>query len=362
MSDDRHAYAEAGVSIEAADKAVELMKVWIDKARRPEMIGGIGGFAGLFDASALDVLRPAAAGHLHRRRRHQGRDRAGDGRARHDRLRPGRHGRRRPGRLRRRAAVHDRLHRHRPGRARADRGDRQGHRRGLRRGRLRAGRRRDRRAPGPARPRRVRRRRRDHRRRRGRPPARARPGPPRRRGARDGVLAGCTPTATRWCATCCWPADRGGPAGRSTATSPSSAAPSARSCSSRPGSTPRPAWRSPTGPASTRWPTSPAAAWPPTWPGCCPVELTATLERAHLDPAAGLRPGPPGRRRTPGRPRGDPQLRRRHGRAARPRGRVDAAIAVLAEHGIRAWVAGEVDRRAGDRGGTVELVGQHPGW
>lgn len=48
-----NAYAEAGVSIEAGDKAVELMKVWIDKARRPEMIGGIGGFAGLFDASAL---------------------------------------------------------------------------------------------------------------------------------------------------------------------------------------------------------------------------------------------------------------------------------------------------------------------
>ena len=51
------AYAEAGVSIEAADKAVELMKVWIDKARRPEMIGGIGGFAGLFDASALTSYR-----------------------------------------------------------------------------------------------------------------------------------------------------------------------------------------------------------------------------------------------------------------------------------------------------------------
>jgi phosphoribosylformylglycinamidine cyclo-ligase len=47
------AYAEAGVSIESADRAVELMKVWIDKAKRPEMIGGIGGFAGLFDASAL---------------------------------------------------------------------------------------------------------------------------------------------------------------------------------------------------------------------------------------------------------------------------------------------------------------------
>ena len=47
------AYAAAGVSIEAADKAVELMKGWVDKSRRPEVIGGIGGFAGLFDASAL---------------------------------------------------------------------------------------------------------------------------------------------------------------------------------------------------------------------------------------------------------------------------------------------------------------------
>lgn len=48
-----NAYAEAGVSIEAADRAVDLMKVWVEKAKRPEMIGGIGGFAGLFDASAL---------------------------------------------------------------------------------------------------------------------------------------------------------------------------------------------------------------------------------------------------------------------------------------------------------------------
>jgi phosphoribosylformylglycinamidine cyclo-ligase len=47
------AYAAAGVSIEAGDKAVELMKVWVEKARRPEMVGGIGGFAGLFDVSAL---------------------------------------------------------------------------------------------------------------------------------------------------------------------------------------------------------------------------------------------------------------------------------------------------------------------
>ena len=47
------AYAAAGVYIEAGDKAVELMKVWVEKASRPEVIGGIGGFAGLFDASAL---------------------------------------------------------------------------------------------------------------------------------------------------------------------------------------------------------------------------------------------------------------------------------------------------------------------
>ena len=46
-------YASAGVSIEQGDRAVELMKEWVDKARRPEVVGGIGGFAGLFDASAL---------------------------------------------------------------------------------------------------------------------------------------------------------------------------------------------------------------------------------------------------------------------------------------------------------------------
>ena len=57
-----NAYAAAGVSIEAGDKAVELMKVWVDKARRPEVIGGIGGFAGLFDASALrSYARPLLA-------------------------------------------------------------------------------------------------------------------------------------------------------------------------------------------------------------------------------------------------------------------------------------------------------------
>lgn len=49
----KSAYAAAGVDIEAGDRAVELMKEWVAMTRRPEVIGGIGGFAGLFDASAL---------------------------------------------------------------------------------------------------------------------------------------------------------------------------------------------------------------------------------------------------------------------------------------------------------------------
>ena len=46
-------YAAAGVDVEAGDKAVELMKASVRSARRPEVLGGLGGFAGLFDASAL---------------------------------------------------------------------------------------------------------------------------------------------------------------------------------------------------------------------------------------------------------------------------------------------------------------------
>ncbi|GGB28793.1 phosphoribosylformylglycinamidine cyclo-ligase [Flexivirga endophytica] len=46
-------YAAAGVDVEAGDKAVELMKESVRRATRPEVIGGLGGFAGLFDASAI---------------------------------------------------------------------------------------------------------------------------------------------------------------------------------------------------------------------------------------------------------------------------------------------------------------------
>lgn len=57
-----NAYARAGVDIEAADTAIELMKGWVARATRPEVIGGLGGFAGLFDASALTrYTRPLLA-------------------------------------------------------------------------------------------------------------------------------------------------------------------------------------------------------------------------------------------------------------------------------------------------------------
>jgi phosphoribosylformylglycinamidine cyclo-ligase len=41
-------YASAGVDIDAGDRAVELLKPLAKKATRPEVRGGLGGFAGLF--------------------------------------------------------------------------------------------------------------------------------------------------------------------------------------------------------------------------------------------------------------------------------------------------------------------------
>jgi phosphoribosylformylglycinamidine cyclo-ligase len=42
-------YAAAGVDIEAGERAVDLIKPYAAKATRPEVLGGIGGFAGLFE-------------------------------------------------------------------------------------------------------------------------------------------------------------------------------------------------------------------------------------------------------------------------------------------------------------------------
>ena len=55
-------YEAAGVDIVAGDRAVELMKSHLAKARRSEVVGDIGGFAGLFDVSALKKFnRPLLA-------------------------------------------------------------------------------------------------------------------------------------------------------------------------------------------------------------------------------------------------------------------------------------------------------------
>jgi phosphoribosylformylglycinamidine cyclo-ligase len=50
-------YRDAGVDIEAGEAAVALLKDAIARASRPEVVGGIGGFAGLFDASRLTRYR-----------------------------------------------------------------------------------------------------------------------------------------------------------------------------------------------------------------------------------------------------------------------------------------------------------------
>ncbi|CAM5398134.1 Amidophosphoribosyltransferase [Streptomyces tanashiensis] len=180
-------YASAGVDIEAGDRAVELMKEWVKKTQRPEVLGGLGGFAGLFDASALKRYeRPLLAS-------------ATDGvGTKVD--------------IARQMGVYDTIGHDLVAMVmddivvcgaeplfmtdyicvgkvdRAGRRHRQGHRRGMRPRRLRPGRRRDGGAPGPPRPGRLRRRRRGHGCRGARPAARRGPHPYGGRGHRHGVL------------------------------------------------------------------------------------------------------------------------------------------------------------------------------
>lgn len=49
-----YSYREAGVDIDAGNKAVELMKPAVKATLRPEVLGGLGGFGGLF---ALDLAK-----------------------------------------------------------------------------------------------------------------------------------------------------------------------------------------------------------------------------------------------------------------------------------------------------------------
>ena len=49
-------YKKAGVDIEAGYKSVELMKEHVKKTMRPEVLGGLGGFAGAFDLSGIKSM------------------------------------------------------------------------------------------------------------------------------------------------------------------------------------------------------------------------------------------------------------------------------------------------------------------
>lgn len=57
MSENPSIYADAGVDTAAGDLAVELMKSAVSKTHGPEVFGGVGGFAGLFDVSFLKSFR-----------------------------------------------------------------------------------------------------------------------------------------------------------------------------------------------------------------------------------------------------------------------------------------------------------------
>ena len=174
--------------------------------------------------------------------------------------------------------------------------------------------------------------------------------------------AACTPTATPWCATCCsetagagWALDRhvdelgrtlgeelleptriyakacldAGPRDRD----PRDVARHRR----RPGGQP--------GPGAARRPqavSSTARTWTP------PPVFGLVAEVGGV---------------AAGRPRADAQLRRRHGGARRARTTPRPRSRCSRRHGIEAWVGGEVDgrERRGD-GGTVTLRGEHAGW
>jgi phosphoribosylformylglycinamidine cyclo-ligase len=54
-------YADAGVSIHAGDRAVELLKSKVKKTTRPEVMGDLGGFAGLFRLNTGKYKSPILA-------------------------------------------------------------------------------------------------------------------------------------------------------------------------------------------------------------------------------------------------------------------------------------------------------------
>jgi phosphoribosylformylglycinamidine cyclo-ligase len=54
-------YAASGVDIDAGERAVTLMKAAVEQTFRPEVVGGLGGFAGLFALDVQKYRRPLLA-------------------------------------------------------------------------------------------------------------------------------------------------------------------------------------------------------------------------------------------------------------------------------------------------------------
>jgi phosphoribosylformylglycinamidine cyclo-ligase len=54
-------YAASGVDIDAGERAVELMRTAVARTNRPEVVGGLGGFAGLFALDTTRYRRPLLA-------------------------------------------------------------------------------------------------------------------------------------------------------------------------------------------------------------------------------------------------------------------------------------------------------------
>jgi phosphoribosylformylglycinamidine cyclo-ligase len=54
-------YAGSGVDIDAGERAVTLMRAAVERTNRPEVVGGLGGFAGLFALDTAKYRRPLLA-------------------------------------------------------------------------------------------------------------------------------------------------------------------------------------------------------------------------------------------------------------------------------------------------------------